>query len=686
MTRAALRWALVFIAHPDFLWRLWRQVVDKQTDYEPWTSTFDVMPDTAVGPLREGVDCLAGRREARAWIAGAIGSDQEPQHQLRQLILALRTGPLEDKDQELFRFNADPLVFGRTLTPAEATCAELHAHFRGSIPFPELWKQWMKGHFNDLHRLKLRARSAQWLDRRGDPLGWRQIVEWVSDHAPKAVVDPLPSATDLEGWLALAIRNAVRCALLYERQHGGLERFTDLYDRYSKSQRRGRIASVAFYEGIYDQMALDGVCHIEIRPTFDDRPRDLLGKLHAAVRGWFEHRQSKVAPKAERLALVLSLFKQQDVKNKTDAFETWRDQAESWTRQVDLLLDLLVDQPWLRFFVAGIDAAGGERGCPPRVFGEAFARIARFNTRFNNDHALFGPRPPLEPLEGEDYDHWLDRLIAERPPMPRLGRTIHAGEDFVDPLTGLRHVWEAVELLDLQPGERLGHALATGLIDLERPACDRATLETTLKRRVDAQALFASKDGWLARKPRGAHLLDLGWAAHVAPRLPRECLRRATLAWAREGLVDASKRMFGAPFDPAWLAGELMATGAAPRIHLRSLRFARSTEVALEDVELVRLDKPWRAAFEVLRAWTLKLIRDRGIVIESCPTSNVAVANLEHPVTPTFIDALADRDQVVVCTDDPAIFGSWMPDELKRFPNQRERLAQASLRRAFVRR
>lgn len=49
----------------------------------------------------------------------------------------------------------------------------------------------------------------------------------------------------------------------------------------------------------------------------------------------------------------------------------------------------------------------------------------------------------------------------------RLGLTVHAGEDFADPMTGLRNIWEAAVNLDLGEGDRIGHALAAGLKDRE---------------------------------------------------------------------------------------------------------------------------------------------------------------------------------------------------------------------------
>lgn len=48
-------------------------------------------------------------------------------------------------------------------------------------------------------------------------------------------------------------------------------------------------------------------------------------------------------------------------------------------------------------------------------------------------------------------------------PTPRLHLSIHAGEDYAHPLSGLRHVDETVRFCKMRAGDRLGHALALGI-------------------------------------------------------------------------------------------------------------------------------------------------------------------------------------------------------------------------------
>lgn len=90
--------------------------------------------------------------------------------------------------------------------------------------------------------------------------------------------------------------------------------------------------------------------------------------------------------------------------------------------------------------IRGIDAASSEIGCPPEVFAQAYRFLRNFSAKTYAIPSILHP-----------------------PSMPRLGLTYHAGEDFLDIASGLRSIDEAVTLLKLQRGDRIGHALCLGI-------------------------------------------------------------------------------------------------------------------------------------------------------------------------------------------------------------------------------
>lgn len=90
--------------------------------------------------------------------------------------------------------------------------------------------------------------------------------------------------------------------------------------------------------------------------------------------------------------------------------------------------------------VLGIDAASSEIGCRPEVFAHAF--------RYLRNHV------------------WVVNDGLTREYLPQLRITYHAGEDFLDIVDGLRAIDETYNFLNMECGDRLGHALALG-IDVE---------------------------------------------------------------------------------------------------------------------------------------------------------------------------------------------------------------------------
>ena len=87
--------------------------------------------------------------------------------------------------------------------------------------------------------------------------------------------------------------------------------------------------------------------------------------------------------------------------------------------------------------VCGIDAASQEIGCLPEIFGPIFRFLGSHRARTD------------DPIQIQ-Y-------------LPLLGKTYHVGEDFLDVVDGLRAIDEAIHFLNLDCGDRLGHALAFGV-------------------------------------------------------------------------------------------------------------------------------------------------------------------------------------------------------------------------------
>ncbi|WP_431100839.1 hypothetical protein [Roseateles noduli] len=125
--------------------------------------------------------------------------------------------------------------------------------------------------------------------------------------------------------------------------------------------------------------------------------------------------------------------------------------------------------------IRGLDVVGDETRIPI----ERFAPMLRW---LRNPHLTRDP---------------LGDPVGLETPQPRLHLSVHAGEDYAHPLSGLRHIDETVLFCGMGQGDRLGHALALGI----------------------------PPDEWLRRHgevwlPLDEHFDNLVWAWHEATTLP----------------------------------------------------------------------------------------------------------------------------------------------------------------------
>lgn len=297
------------------------------------------------------------------------------------------------------------------------------------------------------------------------------------------------------------------------------------------------------------------------------------------------------------------------------------------------LVDLLVESPWLRPLIVGIDAAGDELAASPRRYSRIYHQIRR--------------RLDEQPVAGH-LSHRLSHLMPgfSAPPPVHLGFTFHAGEDFRDLLTGVRHVDEAAHLLGLRRSrDRIGHALA----------------------------LAWSPEAFYARRgrsyPRAAdHALDLVWCSAL---LETDRVMQAEL-------LHRLNRTFDLDLTPAALdrVGRMAAIsgGRAP---------AHPDETLLREIGLtperhdmlieVRGTPRWSGLVRRVQALVRSRVEERDLALEICPTSNVLVGGFHSHVDLPYLslhpcDTSVDgpRLPLIVCTDDPGVFATNLRDEYHR--------------------
>lgn len=202
------------------------------------------------------------------------------------------------------------------------------------------------------------------------------------------------------------------------------------FEEFSKYTLSGiRKASENFKENVrFLQLAgndLRNIKQMEGRFSPSGTEKDIAKTIHHIVNSWdsFNEIQNKEcsAQHLSDMTLIAHFIKSLNGKYGRFFFKEYREKVEA---QAGALVRFKKSMSRESSFLIGIDAASSEFSTPPEVFAVAY-RI----------------------LKDGGFRHF----------------TFHAGEDFFHLLGGIRAVYEAIMFLDLQRGDRIGHAAALGL-------------------------------------------------------------------------------------------------------------------------------------------------------------------------------------------------------------------------------
>lgn len=202
------------------------------------------------------------------------------------------------------------------------------------------------------------------------------------------------------------------------------------FEEFNKYTLSGiRKATENFKENVrFLQLAgndLRNIKYMEGRFSPSGKEKDIAGTIHQIVDSWesFNEIQNKDCnvKHTSDLTLIAHFIKSLNGKYGEFFFEEYRMKVKE---QANTLVRFKKCKSRESCFLIGIDAASSEFSTPPEVFADAY-RILR---------------------EG-GFRHF----------------TFHAGEDFFHLLGGIKAVYEAIMFLDLQRGDRIGHAAALGI-------------------------------------------------------------------------------------------------------------------------------------------------------------------------------------------------------------------------------
>ncbi|ASF45934.1 amidohydrolase family protein [Methylovulum psychrotolerans] len=311
--------------------------------------------------------------------------------------------------------------------------------------------------------------------------------------------------------------------------------------------------------------------------------------------------------------------------------------------RTNALCQTLEHWPLLRHWLCGIDAAANELHASPEVFAPFF--------RVCHRHGL-------------------------------THKTYHAGEDFTHLISGIRQVADALVLLDIKDGDRIGHGTALGI----DPKLWLASMPTKLVVR-QGEWLLDLLIAW-------RYLRECPDSQQAAQKLASEVTRLATIIFAKPMTCEATDMLMqhrglwpkfvfacldketpwfwqSASFSDAWreearLVHQAKEEGADltsladwwqnANLWQRSEKLIEVDAKHLDEATLIRLQQ--RAMTDV---------QQRRVIIETLPTSNVRISQYQHHrehhslrwmKVPGFAKPNDPDIMVSLGSDDPGIFSN----------------------------
>lgn len=312
-------------------------------------------------------------------------------------------------------------------------------------------------------------------------------------------------------------------------------------------------------------------------------------------------------------------------------------------REAVALADFLLKFPRMLERVRGVDLCTDEIGVPLWVLLPLVAHVRRAG-RVASAYLRSSPCPA-------------------RP----LRTTIHAGEDYVHLIGGIRRIAEAVEFLDLKDGDRIGHGIALGVDVLE----------------------WAEKSSGL-RISKADRIFDLVWGHRVAmrsgkthlhawlPFIENEIVRLAAEIFGEADNISAARmiewyvRLHSAPsLIAAGFPGGRVPVGDPDPVQRLIQRWLGDAGVFARSQVLDRVDVEREVALiGELQDEVRKVLAERGVVVEINPASNLLIGHLgdltRHPLwrlCPPRPSAGSRPIRVCIGSDDPITFSSSLAEE-----------------------
>lgn len=304
-------------------------------------------------------------------------------------------------------------------------------------------------------------------------------------------------------------------------------------------------------------------------------------------------------------------------------------------------------------YIVGIDAANLESITEPWVFAPIFREARNSNT-----HQLVYKNMPNKKIRN-------------------LGLTYHAGEDFRHMLTGLRHIDEAIEHFQMRAGDRIGHGMVLG-IDIKKWSLRNRVI--ILPRIEYLENLLWT---WGACRKNLTVEIDIGSLEHKILRIA-ETIYQSTNGLSVYLLWKVYQGKFSEEIGNSlskvkendkedWFCERFEKGQIWNEAKLASTYHCKCYLVIMQEPIEIEITAEEEVLIKNMQKSVINRVSREGIVIETNPTSNTAIGEIEH-IFEHYIHnlnrkGLSDRKEleqnliVTINTDDPLVFNTNIDNE-----------------------
>lgn len=312
--------------------------------------------------------------------------------------------------------------------------------------------------------------------------------------------------------------------------------------------------------------------------------------------------------------------------------------------------------PGLNEYIVGIDAASDENAMEPWMFSPAYKVI--------RSHKFIKPV-----MEAESGGERFKRI-------QNIGFTYHVGEDFRHVISGLRHVDEVLEEFSYKAGDRLGHALVLG-IDMDQWINgNEVVFVPVLEHLENLLWMWGTNTCQGLALPIQLEVLEdkiIDIAEEIYDFPETISVKMLYTAYKKKFIVNhgeiVKKLLDTDEYSGCYCDGK-RCYGKWTAELLLSTHYCPVYEKKYEKVKLVSVSAEEAAVYKTLQKYLIQKVEQRGVYIETNPTSNLTIGDFSHMYRhPIFQLNSVDKNVgnhafVTINSDDPAVFNTNVENDL----------------------